>query len=197
MDQTINGFWSLAHGRCCLKIRHLNLHGCFQVSSFALTSISFMKNLESLVLSGCRSLTFDGIGMIAKECRAISHLSLAGCGKCVRDEMIETICLSLRELKILDLSDCVKIGENSLESITLCHKLSSLKLSGCRNLSNDAILSLGDGKYDPGLEELYLNDCPKIDNTALTWILHSFRDYTTSKNEEVVTLTTLSVKDTK
>lgn len=172
------------------------MHGCFQVRSLA--SISLMRNLESLVLSGCYSLTFSGLAMIAKECRAISHLSFAGCGKCITEEIIETLCLSLRKLKIFDLSDCIKVGEKSLKSITLCHKLSSLNLSGCKKLSNYAILALGGTKYLPGLEALILNHCTKLDDTALTWIAHCFRDHwTLSKHDIVTTLTTLLVKDTK
>jgi len=194
----LNGFQALASGMCSIKIRQLNLHGCFRVRDLALKALSSMTNIESLVLSGCKSLCFQAVATMAKECRVINHLSLAGCGACVTDEMIDSITFSLHKLKILDLSDCVNLSERIIKFLPRCPELSYLNLSGCKKISNQGILSFGEGNFIPGLQELHLNSCPKIDDNALTWILHCFRDGCgPSNNKEKLTLTTLAVKGTK
>jgi hypothetical protein len=54
---------------------------------------------------------------------------------------------------------------------------------------------LGEGNFLPGLRELFLNRCPKVNDTALIWIADSFKDSFTSSG--IVTLTTLALKGTK
>jgi hypothetical protein len=188
------GLQSLANEDSIMSMKRLNLHGCFRVCRVALSAISSLHSLESLALSGCTSLSFEGISAIAKSCVKLFHLSLAGCGECVSDSMITAIS-SFEKLKILDLSDCNKIGRRGCKSLSRCSALSSLNLSGCSNVCNEAILMLGEGNFLPGLRELFLNRCPKVNDTALIWIADSFKDSFTSSG--IVTLTTLALKGTK
>ena len=189
------GLQSLANGDCSAHMKQLNLHGCFRVCRVALGALSSLKNMESLALSGCKSLSLEGINEIAKNCRKLSQISLAGCGECVTDAMIEILGASLERLKVLDLSDCIKVGKRSCKSISRCSALSSLNLSGCRKVCNEAILSLGEGTFRPGLRELFLNRCPKLNDASITWISDSFKDRLTSSG--IVTLATLALKGTK
>lgn len=188
------GLQSLANEESSVNMKRLNLHGCFRVCRVALGALSSLQSLESLALSGCKSLSFEGFSAIAKSCRKISQLSFAGCGECITDSMVQIIG-SLEQLKILDLSDCDKVGRRGCKGLSRCSALSSLNLSGCRKVCNEAILSLGEGYFFPGLRELFLNRCPKLNDTALTWIADSFKDRHTSSG--IVTLTTLALKGTK
>ena len=189
------GLQALATADCCKSMKKVNLHGCFRVSDISLKYLSSMENLESLVLSGCKSILFEAISILFKSCLRLSHLSLATCGECITDAMIESIGSNVLHLKTLDLTDCIKVGRRGLKSLSRCSKLMSLNLSGCKRVSNEAILALGEGDFRPGIRELYLNRCVRLDDTVLTWIVDCFKDRSLCSGN--VTLVTLALKGTK
>jgi hypothetical protein len=189
------GLQSLSASQCRIHMKKLNLHGCFRISKYSVTALSSLENLSTLVLSSCKSLCPEAISALFQECRHISMLSFAKCGECVSDTMLESIGANLKNLKILDLTDSVKIGRKGIKSLSSCTSLVSLNLSGCRRTTNEAILGLGEGYFKPGLRELYLNNCTKLDDTALTWIADSFKDRALTSGN--VTLITLSLMGTK
>ena len=154
-----------------------------------------MKTLEVLVLSSCKTLSSEAVTILFESCVHISMLSLAKCGECICDTMLESIGTNLRNLKVIDITDSVKVGRKGLKSLSRCTSLVSLNLSGCKRVSNEAILGLGEGHFKPGIRELYLNHCVRLDDTALTWIADSFKDRTLSSGS--VTLITLALKGTK
>ena len=190
------GLQSLGGSNCAQTIQRINLHGCFQISECALIAISSMKNLEHFVLSGCTKLNSTGLCAIAKSCSILNHISFAGCGDCITNAVVEDMTKYLHNLKHLNLSDCCLVGRTALLGISKCEKMNHLNLSGCRKVSNEAILALCDGKYSPGLRELHLDRCPRLDDNALMWIVDSLSSSVEGK-KGYVSLTTLSMKGTK
>ena len=189
------GLQSLAKAECTKHIKRLNLHGCFRVSNISLKALSSMENLDCLVLSGCKSLSLEGMSHVFKTCTKLSLVSLASCGDCVTDAMLDVMGANLCRLKTLDLSEGIKVGRKGLRSLSQCSTLFSLNLSGCKKISNEAVLALGDGHYHPGIRELYLNRCTKLDDIVMTFIGDSFKDMSSSSG--IVTLVTLALKGTK
>lgn len=189
------GLQSLGDAGCIGKMKKLNLNGCFHVKRIALQAISKMAFLDSLILSNCPSLTIEGMVAVAKSCTRLSHLSFASCGECVTNSMLKYVFSHLKELRMIDLADCNEVGRKGMESLSQCSKLHSVNLSGCKKISNDAILALSEGRYNPGLKELYLNRCNKLNDTSLSWIAGSFSDPFSKVG--AVTLVTLALRGTK
>jgi len=193
---SFEGIQSIGKSKCCQTMKKINFHGCFQVGKLALQSLIEMENLEVLVLSSCKALSLEGMSCVTKTCSNISSLSLASCGECVTNTMLEDIAQNLNNLKILNLMGCGKVGRRGLKSLSMCIFLNYLNLSGCKAVTNDAILSLCDNKFSPGLRSLNLVGCHKINNTALGWITEGLRDKDGVVAEDI-TLVNLSFKGTK
>lgn len=189
------GLQSLAGSMSKNSLKKLNLHGCFRICKNSIKTLSSMKNLDKLVLSSCSSLSPKEMVALFKSCFHLTTLSLATCGECITDSILESIGANLKNLKVLDITDSFKVGRRGLRGLSYCTTLVSLNLSGCKRISNEAILCLGEGNFQPGIRELYLNDCLKLDDTALTWITDSFKDRNLLSGS--VTLVTLALKGTK
>lgn len=196
-DFAHEGIQSLGRSKCVKCVRKLNLHGCFQISKWALKAIASMSVLEHLVLSGCTKLTIVGLTTIAKSCKNITFLSFASCGNCITNSVIEVMTDNLCLLESLILSDCCKIGRKALIGISKCKYLKHLNLSGCKSITNEAILALCDGTYVPGIKELFIDRCHRVDDKALIWIIESLYSTSSERDKGQVSLTTLSMKGTK
>ena len=188
------GVQALGRSPCSKTLKKINFFGCFQISRVSLLALSEMNNLESLVLSGCKNLCQSKMIELAKSCTKLSSLSLASCGDCVGNRMIETMAENLLSLRTLNISECKRVSTRALEKLSKCTKLTNLNLSGCTNVTNDGVLALCGGILKPTY--LYFDRCHKITDTALTWIVDAFKD---KKGDKVgdVSLLTLSLRGTK
>lgn len=195
-DFAHEGIQSLGGAKCAKSMKKVNLHGCFQMSNWALKALSAMTNLEHLVLSGCTKITLPGLSAVVKSCHNISFLSFASCGDCITNEIVEEMSKYLHNLKSLILSECGKISRKALVGISRFKKLRHLNLSGCKGVTNEAILALCDGNYTPGIRELYIDRCHHLDDNSLMWIVDSLHS-ASDKGKGYVSLTTLSMKGTK
>eukprot|EP00814_Leptocylindrus_danicus_P016366 CAMPEP_0116029460 /NCGR_PEP_ID=MMETSP0321-20121206/16155_1 /TAXON_ID=163516 /ORGANISM="Leptocylindrus danicus var. danicus, Strain B650" /LENGTH=622 /DNA_ID=CAMNT_0003503845 /DNA_START=136 /DNA_END=2002 /DNA_ORIENTATION=+ len=184
-DFGFEGLQALARSDCAKTMSALNLSGCFRVSTNALHSISSLENLRSLSLSGCINLALRGVTAVAENCKRLEYLSLAHCGACVTDGMIEQFCGSMRYLDNVVLAECEKIGRGSLV-------LRRLDLTCCTNIDDDALMVLSEATFVPGLIALYLAGCSKVTNAGLTWISDGQR---TAPGR--ASLVTLSLKGTQ
>jgi F-box/leucine-rich repeat protein 14 len=138
-------------------MKRLSLHGCNQISTISLRAISNLVNLEFLDLSNCRKLTLDGMLRIGKSCRQLTQVSLASCGDCISDAVVEALVVHLKVLVTVNLSFCPRVGERSLRALANCEKLQSFDASGCVSVTDQAILRLCDGEFNPGLRHLFLD----------------------------------------
>jgi len=191
-DFGFEGLQALARSDCAKTMSALNLSGCFRVSTNALHSISSLENLRSLSLSGCINLALRGVTAVAENCKRLEYLSLAHCGACVTDGMIEQFCGSMRYLDNVVLAECEKIGRGSLEALSNCCGLRRLDLTCCTNIDDDALMVLSEATFVPGLIALYLAGCSKVTNAGLTWISDGQR---TAPGR--ASLVTLSLKGTQ
>lgn len=195
-DFALEGIQSLGSSTCAKSIKKLNFHGCFQISNWALKALARMTVLDHLVLSGCTKLTISGLSVVATSCPNIRYLSFASCGDCITNAIVEVITKHLRLLKTFILNDCCKIGRKSLLGISRCQHMIHLNLSGCKSVSNEAILALCDGTYNSGIQELFIDRCPRLDDNSLIWITDSLCKLTDHQKGNI-SLTTLSMKGTK
>lgn len=200
-DFGYEGIPALGKSKCASTLVSLNLHGCFQISSSALKYVSLLKQLETLVLSGCTNLTYKGMALVAESCVKIKTLSLGSCGNCVTDAMVTKITKHMTHISDMNLSRCERIGRVSMTSLSHhCKGLRRLDLTGCKGLSDTSIVPLCESStfYPPGINALYLSSCPKITNLGLEWIADGFNTYDHDSNGgSTMSLITLSMKGTK
>jgi hypothetical protein len=156
-------------------------------------AIAHFSNLETLNLSGCNKLTLDGARCVGKACRRITYLSLASCGDCISDALLESLVLHLELLTTANLSFCPKLSERSLKALSSCGHLDTLNLSGCAGVTDRAILHLSEGNFNPGLRHLFLAQCCRVGDTALSWITEGLKQ----KSDGYLSLETLSLKGTR
>lgn len=195
-DFALEGIQSLGSAECAKHLKKLNLHGCFQISVWALKAFTKMACLEHLVLSGCTKLSLAGLTVVATSCPNISYLSFASCGDCINNAIVEIMTDRLHSLSTLILSDCRKISRKALIGISKCTYMTCLNLSGCKSVNNEGILALCDGCYKVGIKELLIDRCPRVDDNALVWIIDSLCSES-DRGKGYVSLTTLSMKGTK
>lgn len=189
----LEGLQALGESNCSVTMKIINLHGCNLLSTLSLKSISNFSHLEVLDVSGCTKLTFEGVKEIGKSCRKLSVLSMASCGECVSDAIVETLVVHLRLLRSANVSFCPKIGDRSLKALSSCSKLQLLDLTGCIGVTDQSILYLTEGQFKPGLRDLFLAQCSAIGDTSLSWITDGLKQTLDGS----VSLETLSVKGTR
>ncbi|KAL7538021.1 hypothetical protein ACHAXR_008227 [Thalassiosira sp. AJA248-18] len=187
----LEGLQALGKSKCSSTMKHLNLHGCTLLSSLSLKAVANFSNLETLDLSGCNKLTLGGARCIGTSCRRISFLSLASCGDCISDAFLEVMHLEM--LTSANVSFCTKVSERSMKALSACEKLQTLDLTGCSSVTDQSILHLCEGNFSPGLRSLLLAQCPKVGDTALSWITEGLKQTL----DGCVSLETLSLKGTK
>jgi len=189
----LEGTQALGASDCSATIKHLNLHGCALISTLSMKAIANFSNLETLDLSGCNKLTLAGSKHIGKSCTKIRVLSLAICGDCISNTVVEALVSNLNLLSTVNLQFCSKVGERSMKALSTCSELQRLDLTGCSGLTDQAILHLSEGNYSPGLRHLFLAQCSKIGDTSLSWITDGLKQTL----DGCVSLETLSLKGTK
>ena len=197
----LEGLQALGKSRCRTTMKHINFRGCTLLSTLSLKAIANFDNLETLNLSGCTKLTLGGARAIGKTCRNISCLSLASCGECIGDALLEALVRHLAALDTVNLSLCPKIGEKSLKALSRCERLDTLNLTGCTGITDQAILLLSEGNFRPGLRHLLLAQCFRVGDTALSWITDGLKQNyeglgLKQNSEGYVSLETLALKGT-
>jgi len=192
-DFGFEGLQAMSRSPCAKRIKSLNVHGCFQIQTVALTSIGRFSALDILVLSGCTKLSADGIARLASSCPQVTDLSLARCGACVSDSSMALLAQSMKHLANVNISDCPKIGRKSFAALSGCAKLRRLDASGCTSVSDDAVLALCSGScFVSGLECLDLSFCSKVGDLSLMYIADGLQ----REGSFEVTLTKLALRGT-
>ncbi|XP_022081375.1 F-box/LRR-repeat protein 14-like [Acanthaster planci] len=132
-----------------------------------------MPNIQSLNLSGCYNLTDFGLShAFVHEIPTLTVLNLSLC-KQITDTSLWRIAQYLKNLESLDLAGCCNINNTGLLVIARgLPKLKCLNLRSCRHVSDVGIgylagMSSEAAKGVCNLEELVLQDCQKITDSAL------------------------------
>eukprot|EP00753_Platysulcus_tardus_P013549 PLAT3782.2.p1 GENE.PLAT3782.2~~PLAT3782.2.p1 ORF type:complete len:570 (+),score=180.40 PLAT3782.2:181-1890(+) len=116
--------------------------------------------LQSVNFMACVALTDAAVVAIAAHCAALRELNVRGCSL-VTD--VSPLCL-LEKLSWLELTACVNIDEEAVETLSLVRSLSYLGLNGCKAVGDDAIAAIA---RLPRLHSLGLSDTA-ITDAALT-----------------------------
>ncbi|XP_042205552.1 dynein regulatory complex subunit 6-like isoform X3 [Homarus americanus] len=130
---------SSEYGVCNLiGLRELNLCGCKKITNVTLVHAFNFRELQYLNLSHCYSIGEAGLEAMARHCPSLEVLMLAECGQ-TTDQVILVIAHYLRRIKTLDLQMCVQLTDDALDSLSNCHTLQYLDVSGCDRMSLEQV----------------------------------------------------------
>ena len=157
------------------RLTSLHLDGCFQVSNRSLNALAKgCKTLRELGLAGCPRLTANGIGnLCAASSGTLEKVNLGCCGDCVDDELVVALAKGAPMLKQLFLRDCERWGQVGARAIARhCRRLHRLDCTGCTSLDDEGVAQLAETHWKyPGLRHLLLAHCPKFGDIGLAWLV--------------------------
>ncbi|KAK1805544.1 hypothetical protein P4O66_019217 [Electrophorus voltai] len=185
--------------RCGGFLRKLSLRGCQGVGDSALrTFAQNCRNIELLNLNGCTKITDSTCNSLSKFCPKLKYLELDSCTSITKpvsqshqleDEALKHIGAHCPELVTLNLQTCSQqITDEGLITICRgCHRLQSLCVSGCANLT-DAILNAL-GQNCPRLRILEVARCSQLTDVGFTTLARNCHELEKMDLEECVQIT--------
>ncbi|XP_073154328.1 uncharacterized protein [Henckelia pumila] len=148
------------------RMKHLVLADCIELTDYSLEVIgNTCAVLRAIDLSNLCKLTDVAIGHLANGCKEIQMLRF--CRNAFSDEAIAAY-IDIRGafLKDLSLNNIIKVSNNTALSVSRnCKNLTSLDLSWCRNMTNEALGLIVDSCSS--LEVLKLFGCTQVTNVFL------------------------------
>ncbi|RKP08786.1 hypothetical protein THASP1DRAFT_15201 [Thamnocephalis sphaerospora] len=152
-------------------LRVANFRGCVQLRPETLKSIAACApNLETLVLTGCQSLTSAAIGDVLATQGNLRQLDLAGL-TCVTEESLAT--LNAPNLVELNLSRCRKLSAAGMRRALVSgtgRELRVLKLTGCDKAVNNSLLE-AIGQHHPQLRHLSVASCYAVTDEGVRTLM--------------------------
>ena len=157
------------------ELENLNLNYCSNLTEqgvcFALCN---MPNLKKLSLRGCRGVRFclENVKQCVKtNCKSLETLSIAGC-KQMGVEDLTGILDRMQNLRELDLEDCDHIHDECLHCIAVSNltQLRVLNLSFCVSIFDQGLESIAGAL--PNLSKLLLRSVDNITSVGVSAILH-------------------------
>ena len=137
---TMGWFDALKSENLLSLLKILNLQCCTKVTNSDLESLSYLCNLETLLLTMCYRISARGIPYIIDKMKNLSVLDFSGCPG-VNDVALKYIS-KLTKLKILRIRNChhiTDIGIKSLFAFTVGATLRELDMLGCHEVTDDGI----------------------------------------------------------
>lgn len=132
---------------CSSFLRTLKLMDCFRVGNKSILSLArFCKNLETLIIGGCRDISDESIKSLATSCQS--------------------------SLKNLRMDWCLNISNSSISFIlTKCRNLEALDIGCCGEVTDAVFHGLGAMETEMRLKVLKISSCPKITVTGIGMLL--------------------------
>lgn len=147
--------------KCRPFLGHLNLRGCYNLSSESIKLTAQCRNLQDLNLSECSGVTDETVKSVAMGCTALLYLNLARTP--VSDASLRYLGRYCSNMLYLSLAFCTKFTNKGLSYMANgkgCHKIVHLDLSGCEQITEEGYkyISMGCGT----LTTIILNQLPGL-----------------------------------
>lgn len=123
---------------CSFSLKTLKLLDCYKIGDESILSLAkFCKNLETLIIGGCRDVSVESIKSLASACS--------------------------QSLKNLRMDWCLNVSDSSLNCIlSQCRNLEALDIGCCEEVTDSAFQGLGNDGLKLVLKVLKVSNCPKI-----------------------------------
>lgn len=171
---------------CLVHLEHLHLADCWQITDQGMIHLESLTNLITLDISRCRNIrNAEGNGISGiKHMTKLKTLCLRSCENLEGSHALSTL-TGLQSLTYLDISGCLKLSHQSLESLVPLSNLVTLKcqhittwsgpmalhplgalstiqhlnLSGCTNLVGTSFIHVRNMKQ---LKTIFLEGCTNV-----------------------------------
>ena len=190
----------------CKNLETVDLSGCTKITNEGLANLAALEKLKHLNLRSCRQISDPGIGHLCgitestnqpqkqpqkprASASSLESLSLQDCQK-LSDESLSYICKGLPNLRKINLSFCVSIGETGLKSLASLASLEDINLRSCDNIGDMGIsqyLAEATGR----LEKLDVSFCSNVTDATLRHIAGS----NVAASLQSLSLTTCAITD--
>ncbi|KAK6160529.1 hypothetical protein DH2020_003910 [Rehmannia glutinosa] len=171
---TDSGLTVLVEG--CKRLKHLDLNKCSNIGDISISNISkaCSSSLTTFKLLDCYKIGDDSILSLANYCKNLETLIIGGC-RDLSDESIKSLALACySSLKNLRMDWCLNVSDNSLECIFLmCKKLEVLDVGCCEEVTDSAFQGLGNEDCKLSLKVLRVSNCPKITVDGISKVFKS------------------------
>lgn len=155
--------------RTC-KIRQLTLEGpppaVFTAGCFLALSHAAKSNLRVVNLA-YSYLTDDCVKPLLENCTALEQLSLRSCSNMTGEAFQGEPSTINAPIKTLDLTNMHLLDVQSLKAVANVPTITSIKLAGCSNVNNNALLALMRGKVRHSIRHINLKYCPVDDESII------------------------------
>ncbi|KAJ4832287.1 hypothetical protein Tsubulata_012237 [Turnera subulata] len=169
---TDHGLADLVSG--CRRIQHLDLNKCNNVGDDGISKVSqaCSYSLKKLKLLDCYKVGDQSILSLAKFCKNLETLIIGGCRDISNDSVISLAIACRNSLKNLRMDWCLNISDSSLSHIfSECRNLEGLDVGCCEEITDAAFQGLGSMETKLPLKFLKISNCPKITVTGLGLLL--------------------------
>lgn len=122
-------------------------------------------NLTSLTIMDSPFLTDDSFKYISAATK-LKKLKISS-NQCITDAAFKLIAKNCLELEHVYVTDCIKITDGSLKSLSQLKNLIVLNMADCVRLSDIGIKLLCDGPCSSKLRELNFTNCIRISNPSI------------------------------
>ncbi|XP_058192341.1 uncharacterized protein LOC131309753 [Rhododendron vialii] len=149
----------------CQKIKYLDVNKCSNVGDEGISSVSqaCSYSLKTLKLLDCYKIGDESVLSLAKFCKNLETLIIGGC-RDVSDLSINLLATACgQSLKNLRMNCCVNVSDSSLNCIlSHCRNLEALDIGCCEEVTDAAFQGLGNDGFELVLKVLKVSNCPKI-----------------------------------
>ena len=161
------GLWAIA--RHCTCLRTLRLSECSGITNIGLRSLAMKcTGLVELDFTKCANLDDNALRVIAAGMWGLEKFILTGCSG-ITDSGVAEIARCCHKLRVLDVSNCAKVGEYGdkalIEVGRYCHDLESLNMFGCKHVADPGIKAIAHGCRT--LKDLRLTGCRELSGAAV------------------------------
>lgn len=158
----------VAYLAACNQLQSLDVSSC-RLARFSPTSLALLARHTSLTrlnLTGSDQwLTDDGLHAL-QHCTTLKELLLSTCS--VRDAPLVTIAAACKELRLVDLSNCRRLTDESMCELARRCELEDVELANCPAASDRSLRALGASKTRSRLRHLGLSARASGDRRAVT-----------------------------
>lgn len=169
------GISALADG--CHHIKSLDISKCNKVGDPGVCKTAEVSSsrLVSIKLLDCSKVGDKSIFSLAKCCRNLETLVIGGCRN-ISDASIQALALACsNSLRSLRMDWCLKLTDTSLRSLLSNCKLVAIDVGCCDQITDIAFLDVEGNEFQSELKVLKISSCVQLTAAGVGSVIKSFK----------------------
>lgn len=162
----------VAIARNCRHLKRLKFNNCAQLTDVSIMTVAANStHLLEIDLYGLQNLESPSVTALITSCLHLREMRLAHCVRINDSAFLDIpsepdMPMALESLRILDLTDCVELGDKGVEKIIqACPRLRNLILAKCRQITDRGVFAIT--KLGKNLHYIHLGHCARITDVSV------------------------------